>query len=210
MNATKRSRFAQNRIDYIVYGNPGGVAKLIHDYGYEPPRHPQDLARAVRLLVREKGRKAVRRLISIHPDKEAILKVERGKEDSYCGMCHSRSYNPQDKYCGLCGHSHYDGEHDKKDFSRSLTDMGTDALKAYYESVLEKSNKDPRDTALSEEVELVWNALRQRKQQESKEEDRQEKAKMKALKGAKEGLIIATLIFVAGILVGSTLKTCSK
>ncbi len=172
MNATKRSRFAQNRIDYIVFGNPKGAAQLVYDYGYEMPENLHDLSRAVRQLVRKKGRKAVKKLISIHPDRKAILKVERNKEDNYCGMCSSYSYNTCDNYCGGCGHSHYDGKGDKKGFLARLVDMGTQQLKIYYENVVRKSNNNPEDPALSEEVEMVWNVLRQRKQKQDQEEDK--------------------------------------
>ena len=204
MKRKKRSRFAQNRIDYIVFGNPKGAAQLVYDYGYEPAENLHDLSRAVRQLIRKKGRKAVRKLISIHPDRKAILKVESGKEDNYCGMCSSYSYNPQDKYCGGCGHSHYDGKGDKKDFLRSLVDMGTDQLKTYYESIVRKSNNTPEDPALSEQVQMVWNELRQRKQKQDREEDPEDE-KIKAMRRAKEGFIIISLVFAAGILVGSAL-----
>jgi len=208
MKRNKRSKFAQNRIDYIVFGNPEGAARLVYDYGYEPAENLHDLSQAIRQLVRKKGRKAVKKLISIHPDRGAILKVEQGKEDNYCGMCSSYAYNPRDNYCGGCGHSHYDGTSDKKGFLARLTDMGTDRLKTYYESIVRKSNNNPEDTALADEVEMVWNELRQRKQKQDQEDP--EDTKIRAMRRAKEGLIIVSLVFAAGILVGSTLTKKSS
>lgn len=200
MKANKRSGLAQNRIDYIVYGNPKGAAQLVYDYGYQPPRHLRDLAGAVRLLVQKKGRKALRRLISLHPDRAAILKVDREKEDHYCGACHSYSYNPHDNYCTGCGHSNYNDQDDTTHSFVSLTDMGTDRLKAHYESMVRKSNNNPEDTALAEQVQTVWNALRQSKLRDATEEEQKSD-----LRGMKEDLLIASLLFVAGILVGSAL-----
>ena len=202
----KRSKFVQNRIDYIVYGNPQGVSKLVYDYGYEPPKSPHDLVKAAKILIKQNGRKAVKDLIKIHPDRNAILKIQRGKEDSYCGACSSYSYKPEDNYCGVCGHSHYDGEGDKKGFLDQLVDMGATELEEYYESIVKKSNDKPEDSNLAEEVQLVWNEIRNRKA-EGKQEDKKEENEAKDWRSAKEGLIILGLVFVAGVLVGSTLQT---
>lgn len=199
-----RSKFAQNRIDYIVYGNQKGAAKLVYDYGYEPPENPHDLVKATKILIKRNGRKAVKELIKLHPDRKAILKVQRGKEDNYCGACSSYSYHPEDNYCGVCGHSHYDGNGDKKGFLDQLVDMGVGELEEYYESIVRKSNENPDDNALAEEVEMVWNELRLRKA-EDKTEKKEVETKESSLRDAKEGLIILGLVFVAGVLVGSSL-----
>lgn len=201
----KRSKFVQNRIDYIVYGNPKGVSRLVYDYGYEPPESQHDLVKAAKILVKRNGRKAVKDLIKIHPDRKAILKIQRGKEDNYCGACSSYSYQAEDNYCGVCGHSHYDGEGDKKGFLDQLVDMGAAELEEYYESVVRKSNDNPEDSNLAEEVQMVWNELRQRKTEDKQEEKKEEKEE-KDWRSAKEGLIILGLVFVAGVLVGSTLQ----
>lgn len=202
----KRSKFAQNRIDYIVYGNPNGVADLVYDYGYEPPENPHDLVKATKILVKRNGRKLIKELIKIHPDRKAILKLQRGKEDNFCGACSSYSYNPEDNYCAVCGHSHYDGEGNKKSFLSQLVDMGATELEEYYENIVRKSNENPEDTTLADEVEMVWNELRQRKAEEKTEDASEEETKVEHLRSAKEGLIILGLVFVAGVLVGSTLK----
>ena len=203
-NTSKRSKFIQNRIDYIVYGNPKAVSRLIYDYGYEPPENPHDLVKAAKILIQKRGRKAVKELIKLHPDKKAILKVERGKEDNYCGACGSYSYQPSDNYCGVCGHSHYDGEGDKSTFLDQLVDMGKVELEEYYQSVLRKSNNNPDDSNLAEEVQIVWNELRNRKEENKQEVEKEEK-EHNEFRQAKEGLIILGLVFIAGVLVGSSL-----
>lgn len=205
-NNSKRSKFIQNRIDYIVYGNPKAVSRLIYDYGYEPPESPHDLVKAAKILVQKRGRNAVKDLIKLHPDKKAILKVERGKEDSYCGACGSHSYQPSDNYCGVCGHSHYDGEGDKATFLDQLVDMGKGELEEYYQSILRKSNSNPDDSNLAEEVQIVWNELRNRKDEEKQGDEKEEK-EQSDFRQAKEGLIILGLVFIAGVLVGSSLQT---
>jgi len=205
MKGIKRSKFAQNRIDYIVYGNPKGVSRLIYDYGYEPPESPHDLVKAARILIKKRGRKAVKDIIKLHPDRKAILKVERGKQDNYCGACGSYSYQPQDNYCGVCGHSHYDGEGDKSAFLEQLVDMGKGELEEYYQSILRKSNENPDDPNLAEEVQIVWEELRNRKDGEKQEEEKAEK-EYREFRQAKEGLVILGLVFIAGVLVGTSIQ----
>lgn len=77
---TKRSRYAQSRIDYIVYGNPAPVRKLVSDFGYEVPEKLKDLREVVKDLIREEGKSAVVELVKLHPDREAILGIERKPE----------------------------------------------------------------------------------------------------------------------------------
>lgn len=69
----KRSRFAQSRIDYIVFGNPQQVGKLLYDYGFVPPKSLEQLSEAVHELIRSKGRSVVADLVKLHPDREVIL-----------------------------------------------------------------------------------------------------------------------------------------
>jgi hypothetical protein len=199
----KRSKFAQNRIDYIVYANPKEVSKLVYDYGYEPPKNPHDLVKAAKILVKKNGRKAIKDLIKIHPDRKAIFKIQRGKEDNFCGACSSYSYQPEDNFCGVCGHSHYDGGGDRKGFLDQLMDLGSEELEAYYESIVRKSNDNPEDSNLAEEVQMVWNELRQRKSEDKNQPEKE----VKKHHTSNDGLIILGLVFVAGILIGSSLKT---
>ena len=208
----KKSRFAQNRIAYIVYSNPGKVRKLIDRNGYEPPKNPHDLVKAAKQLVRRKGRRFVKELIKLHPDRKAILRVEKIKEDSYCSACSSYSYDPEDNYCGTCGHSSYTGEDDKPDFLKQLVGMGLKELEELYENVVRKSNKDPQNLPLSEEVRLVWNELRNRKKEGIEEPDKSLKERITDISPdgilikPKEALVVLGLTLVAGGLIGSAWK----
>lgn len=199
-----RSKSAQNRIDYIVYGNPGGAAQLIDKYGYEPLKNPSDLVKAIKMLVKQNGLKMIKELIKIHPDRRAILKVERGKEDNFCGACSSYSYNPQDNYCGVCGHSEYKGQSDKRAFLHQLIDLNVRELEEYYQNILSKANKNPDNPNMAEEVEMIWKELRLRKTEQKKEEKKETSTEI-SMYPVREGLVILGLVFVAGILVGSSL-----
>ncbi len=202
----RRSKFAQNRIDYIVYANPKEVSKLVYDYGYEPPKSPHDLVKAAKILVKKNGRKAIKDLIKIHPDRKAILRVQRGKEDNFCGACASYSYQPEDNFCGVCGHSHYDGNGNQKGFLDQLVNLSAQELEEYYEGVVRKSNDNPEDSNLAEEVQMVWNELRQRKNEDSNSPEKVEKENKKH-STCSNGLVILGLVFAAGVLIGSSLKT---
>ncbi|MDN5201230.1 hypothetical protein QQ008_07650 [Fulvivirgaceae bacterium BMA10] len=205
----KRSRHAQNRIAYIIYSNPGKVRKLIDQHGYEPPKNVHDLVKATKQLVRRKGRRFVKELIKLHPDRKAILSVEKIREDSYCSACSSYSYDPEDNYCGSCGHSSYTGQDNKPEFLKQLVGMGLNELEELYENVVRKSNKDPKNPALSEEVRLVWNELRLRKKEGIEKPDKSLQQPITdtcsdgILVKPKEALIVLGLTLVAGGLIGS-------
>ena len=145
----KRSRLAQNRIDYIVYSNPKGVSNLIEKYDYEAPEHVRDLVKLTKRLVRRKGRKFTKELLKLHPDRKAILHVEKIKEDSYCSACSNYSYDAEANYCGACGHSAYTGSKDQPDFLRQLVGMGIKELEELYENVVQKSNRSPQNQPFS-------------------------------------------------------------
>ncbi len=199
---SNRSIFAQNRIDYIVYSNPKGVSQFLYDYGYEPPENLHDLVKATKILVQQKGKKAIKELIQIHPDRKAILSSQSKEEDNYCGGCNQYSYNPESNYCGQCGHSNYSGNDVKNEFTDTLTAMEITTLEAFYEDILEKSNANPQDTALATQVQTTWNELRQRKKHDNQNETPKQNPRRE-----REGLIILGLVFIAGIWVGLTLKT---
>jgi len=199
----------QNRIDYITLGNPEGVSELLYDYGYEPPENPQELVLATKELIQRKGKKAIKDLIRLHPDRAAILKLEKeaNPNDSYCSACKSYNYHGEDNYCGACGHSNYDGENGKATFVQQLADMSKLELEKYYQTVLRKSNLNPGDTNLAEEVELVWNELRKRVREEENTPDKPTSQESKGLLASHQnGLIILGLVFIAGILVGTSIR----
>lgn len=206
-----RSRYAQNRIAYIVYGNPDGARKFLFDQGYHPPKNIHDLVHATKELVKTKGKIIVPLLLNVHPEKELILKLNQPQnkqgEDSFCGACGSSSFNPESNFCGACGSSNFSGDSslDVGDYIDQLVDMTTSQLEKHYQEVLAASNKKPEDLSLMEEVQLVWNELRQRKL--NAEIPKQEVAKDKdRFTVSKDGVVILGLTLAAGVLIGSSIK----
>lgn len=202
----RRSRFTQKRIDYIVYGNPKAVRNLVEEFGYEAPKDIHNLVSASRQLIRKKGRKAVKELIKLHPDRSAILKIEKTKEDSYCSACNSYSYNPEDNYCGVCGHSHYDGSGEKATFLEQLVGMDTSKLGKYYKDLLQKSNKTPLDQNLAEEVQLTFQELIKRKKETIGDQKTDDTIHDRIVLKYQDGMLILGLTLVAGIIVGTSFK----
>lgn len=201
----KRSRFAQNKIDYIVYGNPKAVRQMVYDFGYQVPRNIHDLAAASRQLIRLKGKEATRALVGLHPDRNAILSLEQGKEDDYCPACSHHASNGEANYCGACGHVQYTGE-DGQAFIDKLVAMGLNELETYYEDLVTQSNKAPTEKQLAGQVEMAWNELRKRKEQASSEEQPAADHTGKITMRYEDGFIILTLAITAGILIGTSFK----
>lgn len=202
----KRSRFAQNKIAYIVYSNQKEARKLVHDYGYEAPKDIHSLVETVKLLVKKKGRKVIKDLLFIHPDKRAILKLVKSKEDNFCGGCGNHSYLPEDNYCGGCGHVNYTGNTAISKILDQLTAMGNSELEQHYQEILQKANANPKDTQLADEVQLVWNELRQRMNYAEKEEETPKKDSF-CQHITKSEITIAGVLLVTGILIGSAFKS---
>ena len=198
----RRSRLAQKRIDYIVFGNPRKARKLLRNYGITPPRKLEDVLPEVKKLIRDKGRKVVKDLIRIHPDKRAVIRIAKKdgevsyfEEDSFCGSCGEHSYNPSIGVCRTCGTG------DSKTYSiDQLLAMPLESLKQHYEGLVAKSNNAPNNIALANQVQQVWNVLRGRINEPKKDEP---------LEGSitKKHLCILGLTFAAGIMIGSALKS---
>lgn len=206
-----RSRYAQNRIAYIVYGNPDGARKFLFDQGYHPPKNIHDLVHATKELVKTKGKTIVPLLLNVHPEKELILKLNQPqnnqREDSFCGSCGSSSFNPESNFCGACGNSNFGGDSslDVGDYIDQMVDMTTSQLEKHYQEVLAASNKKPEDLSLMEEVQLVWNELKQRKLNAEipKKEVTKDKDRFTV---SKDGVVILGLTLAAGVLIGSSIK----
>lgn len=203
----KRSRYAQNKIDYIVFGNPSGAKKLLFEKGYQPLANIQHTAQAIKQLVKKEGRQLIKELIQIHPDKALILKTTGALEDSFCGACSNYTYVPETNSCSSCGHSNFNTSAiDVGDILDQLVNMNTSEMETYYKEILGKSNKDPKDLNLADEVQIVWNELRQRKTKDLQEKDSNEKKEVTTLLFSERGVIILGLTLVAGILIGSKIK----
>lgn len=204
-NTLPTPSLAQNRIDYIVYHNPDDVAKLLFDYGFEAPEDPTHLAEAIKELTRKKGRKVIKELIQLHPDKDAILKLNTAQEDNFCGACSNDSYNTESNFCRACGHSNYAGTGDEDSFLNQFESYDDKALERYYQTIVKRSNANAEDKNLAQEVQMVWNELRIRKEAKKKEEEPKPHTQ-KTFSITKDELILFGVVFIAGALVGHGLK----
>ncbi|HEY9084033.1 MAG TPA: hypothetical protein VIN73_11915 [Vicingaceae bacterium] len=213
-NKKRRSGFAQNKIAYIVYSKQKEARELVNNYGYEAPKDVHSLVETVKLLVKKKGRKAIKDLVQFHPDKKVILKYAQPEAANFCEACGNSTYLPEDNYCGGCGHVNFTGSTDVGKFLNNLKKMETAALEKYYGEVLSKASKNPEDNRLADEVQLVWNELRQRMESTEKVDSRengQEEEKTEECSFCKHikksELIIAGVILTTGILIGSAFRS---
>ncbi len=198
----RRSRFAQNRIAYIIYSNPDGAKKLLDQFGFESPENIHHRVKAVKELVRRKGRKAIQEVIRLHPDQKAILKVN---ESSRCPACNSPMDSVEDNYCGSCGHHQYTGE-EAEAFVNQLVDMNLGELEKYYQRAVSKAQADPENTTLAEEVQHIWNELRQRLAADDQESTTEVKEFLPSSFVSKQGIIVLGLTLLTGVVVGASIK----
>ena len=84
--AQQQSIKRQNRITYIVLGNPRGASRMLRKRRVRPPRDKRTLVRYIKHLVRQEGLPAIRELLGHHPDKDVILKTSHHGGCS-CPVC---------------------------------------------------------------------------------------------------------------------------
>ncbi len=196
-------QLAQNKIDYIVFHSPEAVSKLLYNHGFKVPKTPKALTKAIKALVRKKGKEVVTELLQLHPDKGAILSLESEVKSS-CTSCNKQTYNSKGQYCESCGHANYLGSGDEDSFLGQFDSYSDTQLERYYRGTVKKSNSEPQNKTLAQEVQLIWNELRQRK---SHEPPKEKGITTKPSNGvSKDELILFGMIFIAGILVGHGLK----
>ena len=195
---------AQNKIDYIVFHNPNEVAELLYNQGFEPPNTPEDLSLAIKELTRKKGRKFIEELVKIHPDKQAILSLDKDVNTQKCGVCKDNLYDTSENYCKGCGHSNYLGSGDEDSFLAQFEDTKDSELEKYYKSIVRKSNTAPEDKNLAQEVQMVWNEIRQRKSKQDKPASSERFSTKQFI--SRDDLLIMGIVFIAGALVGHGLK----
>ena len=195
---------AQNRIDYIVFHNTDAANNLLFDYGFEKIESQQHLSQAVKELVKNKGRKVIKDLLAIHPDKAAILQVN-SVEDAKCPACNNNAFAKAENYCKSCGHSNYAGSGDEDSFLSQFSSYDDKGLENYYKGIGKRSNDTPEDKNLAQEVQMVWNELRKRK--ESKPEPKTATQEdQKGIHISKDEMLLFGVVFIAGVLVGASIK----
>jgi hypothetical protein len=136
----------QNRIEYIVYHNPAEASALLDKYGYEPPKKKEELATAMKQLVRKKGEPVIKELMLIHPERKLMLEAtgHNCEESNFCG-CHSA----------------YTGE--LKDYLDKLSGMSESDLAELYDEAKQKAKEKPGDASQMGQVEAIWDELKKRK-----------------------------------------------
>ncbi len=194
---------APNSIDYIVLSNPQPIRKMLYAQGYEVPNSIKGLVSAIKALIKQKGQPIVTALLAHHPDKKALLSLQHSGT-TQCNACNHDGYNTEANLCRQCGHSNYNGSGDEDAFLDQFTDASNQQVKAYYDRIVKKSNANPEDQALANEVQLVWNELRQRKLLNKQEETPDAFTKYSSLK---DELLMLTVVFIAGYLVGNKLNS---
>ena len=202
-----------HKISYIVHGNPKAVSQLIHRYGYEIPEGREALLHATKALIRRHGKPVITDLLQHHPDRAAIIATQpQPVHDNFCGACQSYSYVPQANSCGTCGHSYYEPTQSQKQYLAQFEEMTTEAVRAYYNDLVEKSKQFPDDPNLSLEVELIFNLLREREKRSEQdtppEDEGTGKNFMKKVHTA-EILAVAGILLV-GALLGMAFRTPTK
>lgn len=195
---------AQNRIDYIVFHNTDAANNLLFDYGFEKIESQQHLSQAVKELVKNKGRKVIKDLLAIHPDKAAILQVNT-VADAKCPACRNKAFAKAKNFCKSCGHSNYAGSGDEDSFLSQFSSYDDKGLENYYQGIVKRSNAAPEDKNLAQEVQMVWNELRKRK--ESKPEPKTATQEdQKGIHISKDEMLLFGVVFIAGVLVGASIK----
>ncbi|WP_281989722.1 hypothetical protein [Aquimarina aggregata] len=197
--------FAQNSIDYIVLSNPEPIRKIIFDCGYEVPENLHTLVKATKELIQKNGKSIISEVLQHHPDKKAILALNTKEKKKPCNSCNNTNYNSEDNFCGACGHSNYNGSGDEDSFLDQFSDTSDKEVKSYYDRIVKKSNANPEDQKLASEVQMVWNEMRERKGVESDKDSKPtilESQKASVL--GKDELVLLSVVFIAGYLVGAT------
>lgn len=203
MNALPAIAKPQNSIDYMVLHNADAVRSLILNEGFEPPTDLVELVLTTKELIRKNGQPIIEKLLALHPDKKAILAISTPKPKASCNACSNDNYNTEDNYCGGCGHSNYVGSGDEDSFLEQFSDTPDKKLEQHYKTVVKKSNSNPDNKNLASEVQMIWNELRLRKERKTKADKTEH-----PISGiASDRYVLAGLVFIAGVLVGSSFKT---
>jgi hypothetical protein len=167
----------QNRIEYIVYHNPGEASRVLDKYGYETPRKKEDLATAMKQLVRKKGEPVIKELMLIHPERKLMLQATGHSSD-------------ESNFCGC--HSAYTGE--LKDYLDKLSGMSESDLAELYDEAKKKAKEKPDDKAQMGQVEAIWDELKRRKKNK-------DEAQKKNSDDSEKQVLYMALAFFAGLVI---------
>ena len=179
-----------NRIEYITAVNPKGVKQVINKLGYECPEQMSGITRTMKLIIRKHGKPAIKALLEVHPDRQAILSM---KKPCKCEL-------KEDHFCG-CQTSNYVGQEMGLD---ALKSMNLEELESYYETVVAQSNKNPGNTRLAEQVQLIWKILSGKRKEAAAKPKSEENGFLRKVMTTE--WMIAGGILTLGILLGRSFK----
>jgi hypothetical protein len=81
MACTDSSKHIQSLIQYITTNDPDGITSFLSFYGRQTSfNNLSDIYPEVMSIIKEKGLEAIEKLYSYHPDKDAIIELNRAKE----------------------------------------------------------------------------------------------------------------------------------
>ena len=170
-----------SRIDYIVYHNSSAVRRLIYKAGYQPPQSLEDLAGAVKALIRKQGKPVIEKLLKLHPDRKVL--------------------NPQ-KSCS-CKTCQGDQKNGKPPASQKVEQLSDEELIAYRGDLQNRLEADPANEELQVRLRLARAELLLRRKEEQNEITPSKRKRF----GAASDLIIAlSLTLLAGVLIGTNLN----
>ncbi|MEL7425996.1 MAG: hypothetical protein AAFN81_23590 [Bacteroidota bacterium] len=168
-----------SRIDYIVYHNSSAVRRLIYQAGYQPPQSLEDLAGAVKALIRKQGRPFIEKLLKLHPDR----KVLNPQKDCSCKACQG------------------DQKNNKPSAIQKVEQLSDEALIALRGALQNQLEADPANEALQVRLRLARAELLLRRKEEEGTPSKRKRF------GAASDLVIAlSLTLLAGVLIGTNLK----
>lgn len=208
MDNTSKSRI--NRINYIVQENPLGVSQILSAEGFDPSTDLNTLIQQTKQWIQEDGKKAIIKLLKIHPEKEAILSANKEEFDSFSGCGCKDSFDGSacgckssfdGSACPCQGTSSYSKEYDQK-----LEKMSKKELNQHYKELKQLLKQFPEDKELREEMETVWERLsiqKTKKEKPSKTREkttRQEDSKAVFTVNSKD-LAIGSLIFGLALII---------
>jgi len=173
-----------NRINYIVQENPEGVAELLQKEGYQIPKKLSALIELTKSWISRDGKSAILKLLSKHPEKDAILTASGHKQfdsfdgcgcqSSFSGGCGCKSSFDGDCGCG-CKSSYSGSEGKRQELLEMLESSKPTEVLAHYEELKRLAKKYPEDQDIKNELEVTWDHMRKsfkKKEQKQKNKKR--------------------------------------
>lgn len=193
----------QNRVDYIVYNSPRKANKILAKYGFESIKNPEHLSIATKQLIQQEGKKVFEDLLAIHPDRKAILALEKPMESRICQSCKASMDQQEDSYCNSCAHSNFKDD-DQTAFQEKISKMNQAELKDLFSETFSKSNENPSDKELASQTQTIWYELRNKEKKKTSEEEESKEPTQKTFSfNVKEIGFALLLTGLVGYVIGS-------